>query len=542
MKNVILGATAALASIFALPTEVLACGGFFCNRNQPVIQNAERIIFIDHGDGQVTTMVQIQYSGPAEQFSWIVPVPGIPEVGVSSSQVFTQLDRRTAPRFNLSFDDACPPPRPPSAGSGGLADAGSANVDLGASPGVSVIASGSVGPFDYEVIRPDPGLEDAAAVAVKWLEDNDYDVGAIGADKLRPYLDMGQNLIGFRLQKSATTGDIRPVTLKYAAERSLIPIQLTAVAAQPDMGVLVWVFGPDRAVPMNYLSLEPNLALVNWFSLGANWNQVVTAAANEVGGQGFVTELSGPSADFVQPMLRTGFEQSWQMVRSEDWTGRELDLLFRVNGFFRNWDGLLSAYETYVPVPSETTLRDFLNCPSCWGVNGPALPGLDVNAFLTYVEANVVAPVRTSDQLLQSQPQITRLYTTMSAEEMTKDPTFDFNPDLPDVSNVYQARAVRSGCGQPVEVTLPNGSIVVATDSFTWPNQPGQGMPANSRVTRFGLEGPEVIVEDNRTTIEESLPSPRSENCRATSSSSAGLPLLGAGLVLSWMLRRRRRG
>ena len=47
-----------------------------------------------------------------------------------------------------------------------------------------------------------------------------------------------------------------------------------------------------------------------------------------------------------------------------------------------------------------------------------------------------------TQELLASRPYVTRLYTTLSAPEMDLDPLFDFNPDLPNVSNVHTARRV----------------------------------------------------------------------------------------------------
>ena len=67
----ILGA-AALA--FGVHHSALACGGFFCT-NSPVDQNAERIIFTQNHDGTISAYVQIQYTGSAEGFSWILPLP-----------------------------------------------------------------------------------------------------------------------------------------------------------------------------------------------------------------------------------------------------------------------------------------------------------------------------------------------------------------------------------------------------------------------------------------------------------------------------------
>ena len=66
-----------------------ACGGFFCS-NFPMNQVAENILFIQ-GEGTVTTHVQLQYSGSASDFAWILPMPSVPELAVSHNQIFNQL-------------------------------------------------------------------------------------------------------------------------------------------------------------------------------------------------------------------------------------------------------------------------------------------------------------------------------------------------------------------------------------------------------------------------------------------------------------------
>ena len=56
-----------------------ACGGFFCNANNPVTQSAERILFArDTEAGEIAMHIQIQYEGPPTEFGWILPTaPGV---------------------------------------------------------------------------------------------------------------------------------------------------------------------------------------------------------------------------------------------------------------------------------------------------------------------------------------------------------------------------------------------------------------------------------------------------------------------------------
>ncbi|MEO1269875.1 MAG: DUF2330 domain-containing protein, partial [Myxococcota bacterium] len=264
------------------PTEAEACGGFFCSQNQPVNQAAERIIFSHNGDGTVTAVVQIQYEGPSERFAWVLPVPGVPTIGVSSDTVFTRIQTATNPTYNLTttVEGTCRLDGGESQSFSNSFSQPTANDSGDQGGGVNVLASGSVGPFDYVVIMVEPDREDLAEVAVSWLETNNYDVTSVGPDLIRPYLEDGMNLVAFRLSKGNSAGDIRPVVLTYDSEAPMIPIKLTAVAAEANMGVLVWVLSDQRAVPINYRSLEVNEALINWFNASQNYNDVINVAAD----------------------------------------------------------------------------------------------------------------------------------------------------------------------------------------------------------------------------------------------------------------------
>src|SRR5262245_52069190 len=78
-----------------------ACGGLFCSSTNPVNQAAERIIFAQEGD-QTTAVIEIQYQGPSERFAWVLPVPGVPEIGVSSRQALDRLQQTTNPVYSFN--------------------------------------------------------------------------------------------------------------------------------------------------------------------------------------------------------------------------------------------------------------------------------------------------------------------------------------------------------------------------------------------------------------------------------------------------------
>ena len=304
-------ALALCASLGLLPV-ARACGGLFCSAapNQAVNQTAERIVFVHHDDGTMTAIIEILYEGPTDEFAWVIPAPSTPTVDVSSTDVLDRLQAETNPQYqiNVTTEGRCGS----RLGGCGMmsADASFAeriDADAGLPYGeISVEGGGIVGPYEWVSISVDPMSPDPADAAVDWLQASGYEVNDLGRQTLGPYLEEGQVLLAFRLTKQSDVGSIRPVKLRYASPCPAIPLRPTAVAAADDMGILVWVFGPSRAVPLNYLGLELNEARINWFSAGSTYDAAVTDAANAAGGRGFVTELAGKTED-VPVMLAAPF-------------------------------------------------------------------------------------------------------------------------------------------------------------------------------------------------------------------------------------------
>lgn len=81
----------------------------------------------------------------------------------------------------------------------------------------------------------------------------------------------------------------------------------------------------------------------------------------------------------------------------------------------------------------------------------------DANAFTDDVDEVIVTPLRDAQTLFDENPYLTRLFTTLSADEMILDPMFNFNPDLGDVDNVRRATA-RCECPEGVPTAGNSGS------------------------------------------------------------------------------------
>jgi Uncharacterized protein conserved in bacteria (DUF2330) len=513
-KGAAVGALAA-AAVAASSAPAQACGGFFCSQSQPVNQAAERIIFSQNGDGTVTAVIQILYEGPSENFSWLLPISSVPEgddIAVASDLAFTRLQQATNPAYNLNVqvEGECRSSNNFGSGgaggsAGGLPSAGPADEDVGG--GVVVAASGVVGAFEWTALELDPTLANPADAAIAWLTDNGYDVTP-GADALLgPYLADGNYLLALRLTKGSDSGSIRPIVLTYDADLPMIPIKLTAVAANENMGVMTWLLSDARAVPMNYTALELNEARINWFNASSNYNDVVTAAANDAGGQGFVTEFAGPSTSLDEVVWSTFEEQSWQTIRTGTY-GSFAELFDVAYGNYQGFDGFWDAVRASVTLPANVPFADFQSCPSCYAADVEYSP----SALFQSIEDNVIEPNRRLQALLTAHPYVTRLYSTLSAADMTVDPLFTFNADLEDVANVHTATRFIE-CNSNIDqfeanwrIELPQGGVVRGRpeDVGTWPSA-ANGQPANLRVLQMSNVGAGVVLADNRVQIETQL-------------------------------------
>ena len=492
MKGIV-GKVAVILVVLVMGSrDVRACGGFFC-RTVPMNQAYERILFVSDGE-VVTTHVQIEYSGSAPDFAWLLPVPSLPELKVSHNEIFNQLGFATQPNFVLNWDEE---------GECNLFwqvrfTAAEGAVD-DADGGVQVVSEERVGPYDTAIITAD----DPQAIST-WLFDNGYNLDALGVELLRPYVDGGFYFVALKLAPDREVGDLQPLALTYAAENPGIPIKLTAVATQPDMGVMAWVLGSSRAIPKNYLHVQINEARIDWFNGGFNYPEVVTEAANEAGGQAFATDYAGPSSimadrlyregqydldrlrlhkdpvDFLDDMLRQGFPRDNQMqalIRRHipmSQTVLEPGVLAIV---FR---GDQKAYDLAVADSTlqATAERSFYNNMESYREYLTDFV-FDAGAFADDLNAVIIEPLRAAQNLLGDHPYLTRLFTTLSADEMTVDPMFAFNPDLPDVSNIRTADA-RLECpeGDPNEINFEEIVLVVTLKdgreirSFPYKNRP----------------------------------------------------------------------
>jgi MYXO-CTERM domain-containing protein len=279
-----------------------ACGGLFC-ANSPVDQNAERILFEVHEPGNISVTVEISYSGEPDKFSWIVPVSETPsEMSVAPPSSLRILDNAT----NVQI---IPPPvtcssQEESFNGDGDGD-GDGDLSTGApeaDDGVVVEDLPVVGPYDPEVISSD----DPDALT-DWLTENDYLI----TDEMKPYIAeyvaAGYKFMGVKLIPDAGITDISPLKWTCPEGDPLIPIKLTAIAAEPEMGVLVYVAGGTRYSPVNYREIQVDTDLVQFDPATgqSNYYPLASWLIDEEGGKAMIAEYAATMGEVQQNVENT---------------------------------------------------------------------------------------------------------------------------------------------------------------------------------------------------------------------------------------------
>lgn len=520
-----LGVVAAFgAAAWAMPQTAEACGGTFCDGGgpipMPVDQSGENILFVRDG-GFVEAHIQIQYQGEAQNFAWVIPLLAVPEFSVGSEPLFQGLLNGTVPTYtvNTQFDDCGVPNNGDglsSAGGdgGGTGAAGEGSTGGDEPPsGPQVVLQETVGAYDITVLQGG-----TAAQVIQWLDDNGYAQDPEAEPILQAYLDEGFLFGAVKLTGGADVDEIHPVVLRMATDEACIPLRLTRIAALDDMDVRSFFLGSARSVPRNYRHVLINQVKIDWTqgNLAQNYKEIISQAvdAPTAAGRAFVTEYAGSSTVVPRGNL---YSAAWNSQAFEAIAPiGVIDELSAQGLFFCDVDfgnGCTATHpllppllDQYLPVPAGVDPNAFYECVSCYEAD--LVPGAwDGPAFALALQQRVIDPGEHANFLLDANPYLSRLYTTISPGEMTEDPLFHENPGLPDVTATLTGTQ-RILCNGDSVYILPDGREVYLPAGAPWPDfdsEPAWSMPSDEEVQEVMASGAPVVLVNNTVAIDDAL-------------------------------------
>ncbi|HEY5949633.1 MAG TPA: DUF2330 domain-containing protein [Kofleriaceae bacterium] len=271
-----------------------------------VNQSAEQIIF-EVEPGWVTAHVLIKYAGDPASFAWLIPVPEVPELAISPVSAFGLLDKATAPIVTVGTENICPVSEwtcaynepaycggfagEDTAGTGGGSGGGVSSADAGAAgePPVTVINEQVVGDYQTVTFRASE-----AGLATQWLRDNGFIVNQTTSIYMESYVQANMVFVAAKLVPGAGVKAIKPLKMRYRAAYPMVPLILTAVAAEPHLTVTTFIYGsrPFRPLGHPLVTLNPD-RIARTPGQRLNYPQVLARAIDEAGGDAFAIEYRG---------------------------------------------------------------------------------------------------------------------------------------------------------------------------------------------------------------------------------------------------------
>jgi hypothetical protein len=251
-RNILLAAIAGAGLLGACNADADGCFVFRWDKQKDINEPTQKAIIL-HDKGREEMVLQVKYEGPAEDFGWLIPVPGLPEVRKGSMDCFYELSRLTQRRFEFAMTL--------SAGRGTRED-----------DGVKVIKVETVGAYEVAVLS----AKNAASLG-EWLEAHHFVFPKEKQDVLDDYvkkqwyfvaakIDPNQNgfilqrglpkkgpdktAISPSVQKKLANGELHPLVISFPSEKCVFPLAISAVN------------GKSSEVSLYVLSSEPLISRV----------------------------------------------------------------------------------------------------------------------------------------------------------------------------------------------------------------------------------------------------------------------------------------
>lgn len=228
--------------LLTLSNDICSADGVFVfrwDKKVDINEPTQKAILL-HDQGREDLILQVKYEGPAEEFGWLVPVPGLPEVRKGSMDCFYELSQLTQKHF-------------PSASNFTLGMA--VTKGLGDDNEVKVIKIETVGAYEVAVL--------AAGNATKlsqWLDANGFVFPKDKRPALNDYVKKNWYFVAIRInpnqtgftrlddwlkmsglkktiseptRKQLANGELHPLVISFASKKCVFPLAISSINGKP---------------------------------------------------------------------------------------------------------------------------------------------------------------------------------------------------------------------------------------------------------------------------------------------------------------------
>jgi hypothetical protein len=328
-----------------------------------VASTEQKGVVVELPNKREALLLQTTYQGPADQFAWVVPVPGRPEksdVFLAEPKFIDELLKNTAPRIDTKIIDAR---RKPLWGNGFAASRsipmggmmkGAAKDEMGGPPGdevpppVTVYDRMEVGDYDVAVLSATEGHALAS-----WLSDHGFRLPDSSSPILAHYVDQGWYFVALRLQagkaqEQPLLKDVAPICIRFPASRLVYPLYISRASSRDNTALTLAVLSLSALTCDTYP--EAQLSLGKWSARGGSYARIRREAV-QAQSPSVVCEYRGPNG---MPYADLSYKKdSWDsgdgryFMPATLWTTRYWTLLKR--------DDMQDM--TFSPTDSKDTMR-----------------------------------------------------------------------------------------------------------------------------------------------------------------------------------------
>ena len=222
-----------------------ACAGMFHGEALKAESDVQEAIFRP-ADGAVTVSYLVHYDGDASDFGWVVPVPGaFQSLTEGSEDDFLRLTELTQPNVVEHYDED-------GGGGCGCTDMALKGGDnsLGdtadTAGGITVVAEGFAGPYEYTAIDAD-----STDALLAWLSDNGWSVGP-SEPSLDAYVADGSwQFVAIKLTPDTAETppegrNLPPVDISYSGDKIVFPSRMARYSEPTEIRTIIWVEAEGR--------------------------------------------------------------------------------------------------------------------------------------------------------------------------------------------------------------------------------------------------------------------------------------------------------
>jgi hypothetical protein len=229
--------------------------------------------------------------------------------------------------------------------------------------------------------------------------------------------------------------------------------------------------------------VDVNQKKLDWVEMSQGWwwggnpleqyEELLLEAIKEADGHAFTTEYAG-SSEMMKGALDNGqYDNVDELLE----IGNAADFVMALQNYFSGSNQLLNILQKHIPVPDGIDTNGFYNWPESYQAEYDALD-VDLEALHAELVEVIVTPVKEAQEMFDSYPYLTRLYSKVGIDAMDRDPIFGFQ-DAGDVSNIHKATLHMTCAEGAVDyyIELENGETFVPQPADHWNLPAGSSTP-----------------------------------------------------------------